>query len=227
MKTIKILIAAMLFLFVACQNDENTTSKPLSVYPTYLEVNEDLDHVAYMDFSLEDEKIYLEARERFDKNVTFQDGQFKVGTQTAVHLNISEELYLHFCKVVQITNDNFKKNIVNGVELSNVQDSRMLKVKTRSEGSTGGTDGFKMYWYGFDVYLSNHSLLYIAAGGNAVSLVCSNIPDPSLATKVVGGACGLAGTLASLGAALYPNGIIISFTYPFTGTCIPYYITAQ
>lgn len=225
----KYLIVTILFSFVSCQNYENVEEviDHFSVYSTYLDVNADLEGKNHSDFTLEEEAIYLEARNRFDKIVTYRDGQFVIGEQKAVDLNISEKLYQHFYELVQTTNNDLKyysNKVLEGVDNLVIVKQR---VKTRTEDSSGGIDAFIVHWYGFDVFLSVQTLAKIGAGASGVSIVCGLIPDPTLATKVAGAACGLGSVLASLAITLYPNGIIISFTSPFLGLCIPYKITSQ
>lgn len=235
MKSVFLFIIAGITIFTisACQqespNDVNEES--VSTYSEYLEINEDLNHIDISNLTIEEEKIYIEARERFGKIVDYKDLQFYLLHRNYSALNISERLFGHFEKIMNHSNDEMRglseDQIGRIIVYSDVNIT--IRVKTRDEGTpSGGYSGFERTFWGFNIYLSNNDLLYIAAGGDAVGLVASMIPDPTLSTKVVAVACGLAGLLATMTAISCPNGIVIYFAMPVPLVgCMPYSISKQ
>lgn len=213
------IIFVILLVICSCQSnmDDEQTSKD------YIEI--DMQGRSVGELSLEEEKLYIEARSRFDKIVKYDNGQYYLTEINPNHLNISPELYRYFKSIMDYTNSITKEENVGSV--TTISTTLPVRIKTRNEfnGQTN-VNGIVQYWYGFDVYLSNSALNQIAAGASLTSVISGYIPHP--VAKAISAACGLTGALSSLGAAFYPNGIIISFSYaPVPGGCIPYNINAQ
>lgn len=229
-----IYVGITIFTISACQQEESlndVNKEPDSTHSAYLDINEDLNHIEISNLTIEEEKIYIEARERFAKIVDYKDQQFYLLHRNYNALNISEKLFSHFEKIMNHSNDDMRglseDQIGRVVVYSDV--STTIRVKTRNEGTpSGGYSGFERTFWGFDVYLSNFDLICIASGGSAIAYIGSIIPDPTLSTKVVSTACGLVGLLAGFTAATCPNGIVISFAMPVPGVvCMPFNVSKQ
>lgn len=230
-----VMVIVTLFFICGCHQEEVEETRDVlasTSYPTYLSIDADLDNIEISSLSLVEEKIYIEARERFASVVDYKNQQFYLIHGDYKELNISESLFKHFERVMNRTNDEIegltKEQIGNVKVYSSI--TRNIRLKTRRGVEvSGGISGFERTFWGFKVYFSNNDLLYIAAGGDAVGLFASMIPDPTLSTKVATGLCGFVGLMATFTAISCPNGIVISVVYPVPvpRLCIPYDVNKQ
>ena len=88
--------------------------------------------------------LYMEAQNRMDKFIDYQDGQYVLNAKSGAEMNISESLFLNFKRIMERTNDEIRgkcmieirPNVLKEVKL----DSKMLlnAVQTNNEESGGG-----------------------------------------------------------------------------------------
>lgn len=231
MKKISIYLIFIL-LFCSCQqNSDDSLDQNSTVQSSaYLDIAADLDNMEISNLSIEEEKIYYEAKKRFGTLVEYKNEQFYLKYDNCEVINISASLFEHFKKIMECSNEfynklsNVEKEKYGNFLLRNIQP----KTRTRTETVAGGVDGFVRTWSGFDIYLSNNILLAIALGADITGTIAALIPEPTLSTKVLAAGCGLVTAVAGYTAATCPNGIIISCTYPVPVVgCIPFRIQKQ
>lgn len=232
--TMKKISISLLFIFAifACQqnSDDNLDQNSRKASTSYLDIEADLDHTEISNLSIEEEKIYYEARERFGTLVEYKNEQFYLKEYNCEAINISPSLFEHFKTIMDHSNSyynnlsNDQKEMLDSYSIIN----NISRTRTTTETVIGGIDGFARTWSGFDVYLSNNILLAMAFGADITGTIAALIPDPTLATKVIAGGCGLLVAVAGYTASTCPNGIIISYTYPAPVVgCIPFRIQKQ
>lgn len=200
----------------------------------FLSIDQDLDNVELSNLTIEEEQIYFESKERFGSIVEYKDGRFTLSQEDGDNLNISPDLFEHFSSLMNISNTVIleleEEGIYDDVEISTQEYTTLTykRTKTRTETSGGGETKYVLHWWGFDVYLSQRTLIYIAGGSSIGSYIATIVPDPFL-SKVVAGVFCASGVAASILAYEYPGGVIIKFTYPITPIvgCVVYGVQAQ
>lgn len=231
MKKISIYLILTLAICACQQNSDNSLDpNPPKQFSTYLDIITDIDHTEIGNLSIEEEKIYYEAKERFGILVEYKNEQFYLKDENCDAINISPGLFEHFKKIIDRSNNyynslsNAQKEKLGSYSIENNQP----RTRTGTETVVGGIDGFVRTWSGFDVYLSNNILLAMALGADIAGTIAGLIPEPTLSTKVIAAGCGLVTAVAGYTAATCPNGIIISYTYPIPVVgCIPFRIQKQ
>ena len=163
--------------------------------------------------------IFEEAKSRIDRHVTFDGKQYQLSIRSGREVNISESLFQHFGSVMNETNTMLKDMIV----IPCAVDSRILYLFDESQPiqmnarlrsgveapPSGGVTTFTVHWWGYNLYLSRTTLLYLGYGGCAIGIIYGIIPEPTMITKVVAVVTGLAGLYMLYLADTNPNGVII------------------
>ncbi len=222
MKKISIYLIFML-LFCSCQqNSDDSLDQNSTVQSSaYLDIAADLDNMEISNLSIEEEKIYYEAKKRFGTLVEYKNEQFYLKHDNYKDINISSNLFDHFKEIMNRSNK-FYNQLSKGQKEEIVSCSMDITrpiTRNRGEIPAVGDGGFVRQWYGFDVYLTNRDLRLIQAGTAAVAAIAYYVPE--LYSKGVAGACTLASALAGFTAELCPNGIVVSFVYPVPTGCFP------
>lgn len=215
----KILFTLLILIVCSCQSnvdDEQALQNFIAI---------DMEGKYADELSIEEEKLYYEARSRFNTIVEYKNEQFYLISNNSKDINISPSLFEHFKQIMERSNDYYSRLSKVQKEKINISLIRITqpKTKTRTEIPGYGESGFVRTWYGFDVYLSSSDLQKIGLGASAAGIIAMYIPDPSL-SKAISLTCGLGGVVAEWAALNNPNGIIVSFVYPVPapGACLPF-----
>ncbi|WP_029278165.1 hypothetical protein [Pedobacter borealis] len=184
------------------------------------------------DFTETDKALFLEARNRMDKNIELKNGQYFLKTNSSIEIGISNEVFEYFKGLMIGTNSTLRTALKSSSVVLVQKDKSLIFLKkidkpTHSANllmitpdqqmpDPGGINGFNSYWWGFELKLSYAALGDIAAGTGFASVVAAAIPEPTTATKVA--SIVLAGCSATAWVAQnhYPNGVVITATWPGT-----------
>ena len=209
-------VGAIIAGFSSCQKEEASDSSP-----KFLSIDASMEAN-----SPENAAIYREAIQRMDPYVSFSDGKFVLGRVSSSRLAMSKELFAQLKSAMQQSNDILKdyrcveirKNVV---RLVNPGDEIPLnRIRTRGLGEdtlSPNSTGYDMLWYGFDIYLSRETLIYVAAasgtvaGGTRIVAALSG-GSAAIPCAIVGGAATIAAALTGAAIGLCPNGVKIEYS---------------
>ena len=127
-------LTCVIYLLSSCQSDiwEETLELEASKVSTKTEgmsyIDVDLSELSTRDTAMF--ALYIEARNRMDKFIDYQDGQYVLNAKSGAEMNISESLFLNFKRIMERTNDEIRgkcmieirPNVLKEVKL----DSKML-----------------------------------------------------------------------------------------------------
>lgn len=215
----RVVAVILIFLIPIIQSCDNEDELKDFDSKNYLEINVDLNHFQLSNLSNEDASIYIEARNRFNEIVVFNNNKYELISDNRKLLNISDKLYDHFRIIMESSNIMLRKFDAEHmliVEKSSDNTTPIVRLRSGNEtGDSGGITKVEYHWWGFEVYLPNDTLLYIAAGSSVGAYIATLVPEPTL-SKVIAGAFCVSGASASVLAVKYKQGVILSFTYPIT-----------
>lgn len=123
----------------------------------------------------ENEKIlYAKAKDLMDSHIELRNGQYFIKNEFSDNMGMSQEIFNHFRNIMDNTNETIKDleivSVGNRYFTTNTNPIRsMIRLKSSSESGGGGIDDVVGNWYGFDVYLSQLSLLNLSTANQVAA----------------------------------------------------------
>lgn len=222
-KVMAIFFIASTVLFIAsCQQSENIET------PSGTQEIIDYDVTKTpCDMTVEETQAAQEAFEMMDNHIVLEKDQYVLKATNGLSLGLSERVFNHYKARMEQTNEMLKGAVLIPIDGKKVE-IRCLGYSPISTRAAGGETKIVSDWYSFDLYLSNKTLVSLAAGAGLAGTLAGLAPDPTV-TKIVATVAGFCSFTFSMLANYYPNGVIISCVYvplPTVG-CIPYDINGQ
>lgn len=219
-----LVLTVLIFAFASCEKDEISFNKA----ENYLDVDITKPFCEYNDA---EQNIYFDARDRFGKYVSLQDGHYVLADNCdAEFLNLSIAVFNHFKMLLEQTNEdlislNVWENGKGKLQVVLGNQEFFPTVKTRAI-EQGGITMVEVDWYGYNIYLSNRALHDIALGASIATVILAACPE-AVGTKIAAVLTGLCAIAAQELEYRYPDGIILRVAnIPGTG-CIPFDLEGQ
>lgn len=218
-------IAIVALSFTGCQQDENLSDSTNTSTSQNI-IDYDITKLSY-EMTQDENKLASKALQIMDNYIQFKNNKYVLNAPNGLSIGLSEKVFNFYKTRMEETNE-----LLKGAYLIPINDK---KVEIRCPGYlpitsrvAGGINKIVTDWYSFDLYLSNKTLISLAAGAGLAGTLSGLAPEPTI-TKIVSTVAGFCSFSFSILANYYPNGVIISCVYvplPYPG-CIPYNIKEQ
>lgn len=218
-------VIAVALSFVGCQQDENLSDSN-NVPTSQNIIDYDISKLPY-EMTERENTLAKKALQVMDNHIQFKNNKYVLNVSNGLSIGLSERVFNYYKTRMVETN-----KLLNGACIIPINNKKVeircasyLPITSRV---AGGINKIVTDWYSFDLYLSNKTLVSLAAGAGLAGTLAGLAPDPTI-TKIVGTVAGFCSFSFSMLANYYPNGVIISCIYvslPYPG-CIPYNIKEQ
>lgn len=179
------------------------------------------------DMTVEETQAAQAAFKTMDNHIVFEKDHYILKATGGLSIGLSERVFNFYKNRMEQTNEMLKGATLIPINAKKFE-IRCLGYSPTATRVAGGETKIVTDWFSFELYLSNRTLVSLAAGAGLVGTLAGLAPEPTV-SKIVGTVAGFCSFSFAMLANYYPNGVIISCVYvplPAVG-CVPYDINEQ